>query len=87
MTSAHPAELVISVAYCYLRLAGKSPEEFAVAAELRLHRIRSQLNTLFSKTACHRQSKLVALIGRVRPLKRRQKTLPGNRHENSQLMG
>lgn len=50
-------------------LSGKSPEEYAIAADVTLNTVRTQLKSLYSKTGTHRQSALVAFLSKVPPLK------------------
>lgn len=59
-----PAEFRVAAAL----LAGKSPEEYALEAEVTMNTVRSQLKNLFQKTGTRRQSELVAVLSRVPPL-------------------
>jgi DNA-binding CsgD family transcriptional regulator len=59
-----PAELRVAAAL----LAGKSPEEYALEADVTINTVRTQLKNLFQKTGTHRQSELVAVLSKAPPL-------------------
>jgi len=46
-------------------LMGRTPEEHAQHANVRIATVRTQLHSIYSKTATRRQAELVALLARV----------------------
>lgn len=46
-------------------LVGRTPEEHAQHADVRIATVRTQLHSIYSKTATRRQAELVALLARV----------------------
>jgi DNA-binding CsgD family transcriptional regulator len=49
-------------------LAGDSPEDYAMAAGVKMNTVRTRIKTLFYKTDTKKQLELVALLSKLPPL-------------------